>query len=327
MKKRLLPPLSALHGFEASARHLSFTKAAEELYVTQGAISRQVRQLEDFLGVALFERYTRRIELTDAGEEFHTVVSDVLDQLSNVARRVRRRNETDILTVSVLPSFASAWLMPRLYLFTEKHPSIEVRLHTSIDPVSFGSSGPDVAIRVGRVPGKHYERNQPRIELEMADSWRGIHIDELLPDRLVTVCSPKLLDGRAPLTPDDMTGLPLIHTTSRRFAWPDWLHAHGITYPGGAAQGLELGHFFMSIEAALRGRGVAIVPDIVARQEVELGRLVIACASTLESAGDYCLLTPDSNLQRPSIAHFREWLLSEISGHRKQSGRYEMTVP
>lgn len=312
MKKRLLPPLSALHGFEASARHLSFTKAAEELYVTQGAISRQVRQLEDFLGIALFERYTRRIELTDAGEEFYTVVADALDQLSNVARRVKRRNETDILTVSVLPSFASAWLMPRLYLFTEKHPSIEIRLHTSIDPVSFGSSGPDVAIRVGRVPGKHYERNQPRIELEMAESWRGIHIDELLPDRLVTVCNPKMLGELGSLTPHDIARLPLIHTTSRRFAWPDWLHAHGVGNRGDVARGLELGHFFMSIEAASRGRGVAIVPDIVAHQELELGRLVVACESELRSAGDYCLLIPDSNLQRPSIAMFRRWLLKQI---------------
>lgn len=318
MKKRVLPPLSALHGFEASARHLSFTKAAEELFVTQGAISRQVRQLEDFLAVPLFHRYTRRIELTDAGEEFYTVVSDVLDQLSNVARRVKRRNETDILTVSVLPSFASAWLMPRLYLFTEKHPTIEVRLHTSIDPVSFGSSGPDVAIRVGRVPGKHYERHQPRIDLEMAESWRGIHIDELLPDRLVTVCSPKLLAGRDALTPQDIVGLPLIHTTSRRFAWPDWLHAMGVSNPAAVAGSLEMGHFFMSIEAASQGRGVAIVPDIVARQELELGRLVTACPSDLPSAGDYCLLTPDNNLQRPSIARFRQWLLNQIARYRNE---------
>lgn len=315
MKRRLLPPLSALHGFEASARLLSFTKAAEELYVTQGAISRQVRQLEDFLQVTLFERYTRRIELTDAGKEFHSVVADVLDQLSNVAERVRRRHEIDILTVSVLPSFASAWLMPRLYLFTEKHPGIEVRLHTSIDPVSFGSSGPDVAIRVGRVPGKHYERNQPRIELEMATNLGSIHIDELLPDRLVTVCSPALLKEQGPLTPQKMATLPLIHTTSRRFAWPDWLHAHGVTIPRTTEQGLELGHFFMSIEAASQGRGIAIVPDIVAHQDLESGRLVIACRSDLLSAGDYCLLIPDKSLQRPSIALFRRWLLDHFPQH------------
>lgn len=313
MTKRPLPPLSALHGFEASARLLSFTKAAEELYVTQGAISRQVRQLEDFLGVALFERFTRRIQLTDAGEELYTVVAEVLDQLSNVAQRVQRRKHVEILTVSVLPSFASAWLMPRLYLFTEKHPSIEIRLHTSIDPVGFSSSGPDVAIRVGRVPGKHYERHQPRIELEMAENWRGIHIDELIPDRLVAVCSPKLLSEMGPLTPQDIANLPLIHTTSRRFAWPDWLHAHGVTDQGGVARGPEMGHFFMSIEVATRGRGVAIVPDIVARQELELGRLVVAYESDLQSAGDYCLLIPDGNLQRAPIVLFRDWLLAQFS--------------
>lgn len=313
MTRRFLPPLSSLHGFEASARHLSFTRAAEELYVTQGAVSRQVRQLEDFLGVALFERYTRRIELTAAGQEFHTVVTDILDRLSNAANQVKRRNETELLTVSVLPSFASAWLMPRLYLFTESHPTIEVRLHTSIDPVKFGASGPDVAIRVGRVPGKHYEPDQPRIELEMAESWHGVHIDELLPDRLVAVCSVKLLGERSALTPREIAALPLIHTTSRRFAWPDWLRAHGVATNGvSTGRALELGHFFMSIEAASRGRGVAIIPDIVARQDLELGRLAVPFESDLKSAGDYCLLVPDSKLQNAPIASFRNWLLAQI---------------
>lgn len=316
MTKRHLPPLSALHGFEASARLLSFTRAAEELHVTQGAVSRQVRLLEQYLGVALFRRYTRRIELTNAGEEFHTVVADTLDQLSAVAQRVRRRNEIDVLTVSVLPSFASAWLMPRLHLFTEKYPTIEVRLHTSIDPVSFGSAGPDVAIRVGRVPGKHYERYQPRIELEMADSWRGIHVDEMLPDRLVPVCSPKLLAGRDRFSPREIAGLPLIHTTSRRFAWPDWLHAHGVAGAGPDVIGLELGHFFMSIQAASQGRGIAIVPEIVVRQELELGRLAVACECDLDSAGDYCLLVSDNGLASASVKCFREWLLEQIAIER-----------
>lgn len=313
MKKRPLPPLSALHGFEASARLLSFTKAADELYVTQGAISRQVRQLEEFLGVALFWRFTRRIELTDAGEELHSVVGDILEQLSNVTQRIKRRNEKDILTVSVLPSFASAWLMPRLHLFTEKYPAIEVRLHTSIDPVAFGSSGPDLAIRVGRVPGKHYERNQPRIELEMADNWRGVHVDELLPDKLVAVCSPQLLEERGELSPQVLSELPLIHTSSRRFAWPDWLHAHGVSDPGSTKNSLELGHFFMSIQAAAQGRGVAIVPDVLLRQDLELGRLAIAHRSDLNSAGDYCLIVPDNSLDRLPVKRFREWLLTEIA--------------
>lgn len=311
--KRSLPPLSALHGFDAAARHLSFTKAADELFVTQGAISRQIRQLEEQLGVMLFRRFTRRIELTDAGEEFHSVVAGVLDQLTNVTQRIKRRHDVDILTVSVLPSFASAWLMPRLYLFTEKHPRIEVRLHTSIDPVVFGSSGPDVAIRVGRVPGKHYDRNQPRVELEMTENWRGIHIDELLPDKLVAICSPRLIDERGQMAPREIAELPLIHTTSRRFAWPDWLRAHGVSNPSRSTESLELGHFFMSIQAAGQGRGISIVPDIIARQDLEMGRLAIAHESDVYSAGDYCLLTPDNSLDFPPVKLFREWLLEEIA--------------
>ena len=313
MTKRPLPPLSALHGFDAAARHLSFTKAADELFVTQGAISRQIRQLEEQLGVPLFRRFTRRIELTDAGEEFHSVVAGVLDQLSNVTQRIKRRQDIDILTVSVLPSFASAWLMPRLYLFTEKHPRIEVRLHTSIDPVVFGSSGPDVAIRVGRVPGKHYDRNQPRVELEMIENWRGIHIDELLPDRLVAICTPRLVEERGKLTPREIAELPLIHTTSRRFAWPDWLQAHGVSRGTRSENSLELGHFFMSIQAAGQGRGVAIVPDIIANEDLEMGRLAVAYESDVNSAGDYCLLIPDNDLDHPPVKCFREWLLEEIA--------------
>ena len=309
MKKRILPPLGTLQGFESSARLLSFTKAAEELYVTQGAVSRQVRELEDRLKVTLFNRYTRRIELTDAGRELYSVVNDLFERLSAVTSRIQRRNNQEFLTVSVLPSFASAWLMPRLHLFTELHPGIEVRLHTSIDPVEFRSNGPDVAVRVGRVPGWHYDRKMPRIDLEMTEDWRGIHVDALFPDHLVPVCSPKLLGDRETFTPEEMSQKVLIHTSTRRFAWPDWLRSHDVAPPAEKLERIELGHFFMSIQAARQGKGIALVPDIVAHEEIEAGSLKIPCESSLESAGHYCLLAPDAQLERPTVRAFREWLL------------------
>lgn len=312
MPKRIVPPLPALRGFEAAARRLSFTKAADELGVTQGAISRQVRLLEEHLDTPLFRRFTRRIELTDAGEELYAVVSDLFERLSSVTTRIQRRTEVDFLTVSVLPTVASAWLMPRLHLFTERFPSIEVRLHTSIDPVTFGTNGPDVAIRVGRIPGWHYDRRQPRIDLEMAENWRGLHIDPLFPDKLVAVCKPELLGGRHSLTPAEIASLPLIHTTSRRFAWPDWLRAHGASPPGEDAPRIELGHFFMSVQAARQGRGVALVPDIVAQNEIDAGTLVVPFHSEIESAGHYCLLVPDGDLEKTKIVDFRRWLLETL---------------
>lgn len=312
MHKRPVPPLPALRGFEAAARRLSFTKAADELGVTQGAVSRQVRLLEEHLDTPLFRRFTRRIELTDAGEELYSVVSDLFERLTNVTTRIQRRTVVDFLTVSVLPTVASAWLMPRLHLFTERFPSIEVRLHTSIDPVTFGTNGPDVAIRVGRIPGRHYDRRQPRIDLEMAENWRGLHIDLLFPDKLVAVCRPELLDGRHSLTPAEIATLPLIHTTSRRFAWPDWLRAHGASPPNDNEPRLELGHFFMSVQAARQGRGVALVPDIVAQNEIDAGTLVMPFHSAIESAGHYCLLVPDGDLEKTKIVDFRRWLLETL---------------
>jgi len=308
MQKRTVLPLSAFRGFDVAARRLSFTKAADELGVTQGAVSRQVRLLEEHLDTPLFRRFTRRIELTDAGEELHSVVSDLFERLSSVTTRIRRRTETDVLTVSVLPTVASAWLMPRLHLFTERFPSIEVRLHTSIDPVIFGMNGPDVAIRVGRIPGWHYERRQPRVDLEMAANWRGIHIDPLFPDRLVPVCRAELLGCRQTLTPEEIAQLPLIHTTSRRFAWPDWLRAHGISPPDEDAPRIELGHFFMSLQAARQGRGVALVPDLVVQNEIDGGNLIVPFRSGIESAGHYCLLVPDGDLEKTKVVDFRRWL-------------------
>jgi LysR family transcriptional regulator, glycine cleavage system transcriptional activator len=309
MKKRRLPPLGTLQGFEASARLLSFTKAAEELYVTQGAISRQVRELEEHLKVSLFDRYTRKIELTDAGRELYAVVGDLFERLSAVTVRIQRRSKQEFLTVSVLPTFASAWLMPRLHLFTESYPNIEVRLHTSIDPVEFRSNGPDVAVRVGRIPGWHYDRKMPRIDLEMTENWRGIHVDALFADRLVPVCSSKLVADDRFLTPEEMTAYPLIHNTTRRFAWPDWLRAHDVSPPPDKAETVEFGHFFMCVQAARQGRGIALIPDIIAQEEIDAGTLRVPFNADIDSAGHYCLLVPDGNLERSTIRAFREWII------------------
>lgn len=310
MRKRRLPPLNALRGFDAAARHLSFTKAAEELNLTQGAVSRQVKELELHLGQELFHRFTRRIELTSEGEQFFQSVESMLDELERAAGRFTRRRDRATLTVSVLPTIASVWLMPRLHLFTSQHPDIELRVVSSIEPADLLAHEADVAIRVGRLPGRHYERNQPRIELSMLTRWDGVHANELFPDRLVAVCAPGLI-GDTDVTPDDLMRWPLIHTSTRRHAWPDWLKAHGVRAAVDVEPTLQFGHFFMSLDAARQGRGIALVPDIVLAHEAGMRGLVMPVPGSLESAGEYYLLIHETRLDDRHVQQFRSWALAE----------------
>jgi LysR family glycine cleavage system transcriptional activator len=310
MRKRRLPPLNALRGFDAAARHLSFTKAAEELHLTQGAISRQVKELELHLGQDLFRRLTRRIELTNEGEQFFQTVEAILDELERAGGRFAQTRDRTTLTVSVLPTIASIWLMPRLHVLNRLHPEIELRVVSSIEPADLLAHEADVAIRVGRLPGRHYERNQPRIELTMLTRWEGVHADELFPDKLVPVCAPELL-AQGPVTPAELAYRPLIHTSTRRHAWPDWLKAHGVRAAVESDPGLQFGHFFMSLDAARQGRGVALVPDILLAQGESMRGLVMPVASDIESAGEYYLLIHESRLDDPHVQHFRSWALNE----------------
>ncbi|MFO1147479.1 MAG: transcriptional regulator GcvA [Alsobacter sp.] len=323
MRKRRLPPLNALRGFEAAARQLSFTKAAAELHVTQGAVSRQVRELEIYLGVDLFRRLTRRIELTDEGSEFLLGIGDAFDEIERASDHLRKRRSHATLTISALPTIASLWLMPRLHVFTQQHPGIEVRIVSSIEPADLLAHDADVAIRVGRLPGRRYERTQPRIELEMVSNWSGVHAEELFPDVLVPVCRPDLLvleDARQ--SPADLARLPLIHTTTRRFAWPDWLRAHGIRLPASGSPALEFGHFFMSLEAARKGRGVAIVPNFLLAYYEGADDLAVPVKTDIASAGEYYLLVHESRLEDPNVRAFRSWLLTEAVDARLKSARH-----
>lgn len=310
MRKRRLPPLNALRGFDAAARHLSFTKAAEELNLTQGAVSRQVKELELHLGQELFHRFTRRIELTAEGKQFFQSVETMLDELERAAGRFSRRRDRATLTVSVLPTIASVWLMPRLHIFTSQHPEIELRVVSSIEPADLLAHEADVAIRVGRLPGRHYERHQPRIELTMLTRWDGVHADELFPDRLVPVCSPGLI-GEREVTPADLVRWPLIHTSTRRHAWPDWLKAYGIRAAIEIEPTLQFGHFFMSLDAARQGRGIALVPDIVLAHQDGMRGLVMPVAGGLDSAGEYYLLIHETRLDERHVQQFRSWALAE----------------
>jgi len=311
--RRNLPPLNALRAFEAAGRLLSFSSAARELRVTQGAISRQVKGLEGYLGVKLFVRLTRRIELTEAGRDYLREAQAALDRLESATRKAQPRGAHRTLTISVLPTLASAWLMPRLAAFTIAHPNVETRIVTSIEPVDLASGEVDVAVRVGPLPGRRYKPWQPAIDLEMVIAWRGVHAEYLFPDVLTPICAPSLLSGDRPLRePRDLHGYPLVHTASRAHAWRDWFRAQGLELPV-ERNALEYGHFFMSIQAAQRGLGVAIAPRILLSGSHASG-LLRPFDVTILSAGEYYLLTLDKRRDEDEIDLFCSWLKEQAAG-------------
>src|SRR5262245_40835045 len=188
---RRLPPLIALRAFDVAARRLSFSKAAEELNVTQGAVSRQIKLLEEFLGRALFRRLTRRVELTPFGETYFARTSNALDEIEQATGQALGTNK--YLSVSILPTTATLWLFNHLTTFMRQHPSIRIRVSASMDPVDFRQQGFDAAIRVGKLPGKKYGHHQPQIDYKMVTDWKDVVAIRLWDDLITPVCSKKLL--------------------------------------------------------------------------------------------------------------------------------------
>jgi LysR family glycine cleavage system transcriptional activator len=208
--------------------------------------------------------------------------------------------------------------MPRLHLFTESNPGVEVRISSQIDPISLQKGDADIAIRVGRLPGRSYNRNQPRISLVMSDDWDGIHADMLFDDVLAPVCSSQLIAATPGLRePRDLLRYPLLHTASRRHAWPDWLRAHGVKLGARPPQSPAFGHFFMSLEAARQGRGVAIIPEVLLASYESKDELARPLPQRISSAGEYYLLVQDSKLRDPVVEAFRSWILSEAEACRR----------
>lgn len=304
-----LPPLPALRAFESAARQLSFTEAAHELHITQGAISRQVRTLEQFLGVRLFDRFTRRIELTEKGRKYFCVVQDSLCNIEQ-ATKLTMGDAHRRITLDVLPTLCTLWLMPLLQEFTETHPQIELRIDSSLDPVDFRSHQADVAIRVGRLPGRQYPADAPRIDLEIAESWKDVQADFLFSDVLVPVMSRKLLSqGRPVESAADVLNYRLIHTANRKHAWADWLAHHRLGSPA-RAPSLDFGHFFMAIRAAKDCKGIAIVPKILLENILADAEMICPFDSQLESAGAYYMLTRQSSANDLAVQQIKRWILS-----------------
>ena len=291
---RRLPPLNALRAFEAAARNLSFTNAAEELRITPSAISHQIRGLEAYLGVRLFRRASRALMLTDEGQGYLPALRDAFDAIHAATSRLATRRAAGPLTVSLLSSFAVRWLIPRLRRFQASHAEIEVRLSTTPRPVDFRREDVDCAIRHGR------------------GQWPGLAADRLLSEDLFPVCSPKLLEGRHPLrAPRDLAHHTLFQIAMRRDDWRIWLNAVGV-----ADIDSERGPVFetsdLALRAAAEGLGVAIGSSALVEDDLKKGRLVAPFTVRLPTDSGYYFVVPEDRRDQPKIAAFRAWLLAEV---------------
>lgn len=296
--RRQLPPLNALRAFEAAARLGSFKDAAAELAVTHGAISRHIRLLEDWLGPpALFTRLNRRVVLTPTGVALLAETGPALDRMSTAAERHRARGgkaQPAVLRVNALATFSLRWLLPRLAQFRDRHPEIEVRLSTSNAPVDTLSETYDVIIRGG------------------PDTFYGFTCHPFLIERRLPVCSPALLQ-RTPLSDvADLRSHTLIHASTLPRVWPDWFAAAGEPDLEPASS-LTLDHFYLTIQAALDGLGVAMGPTALVVDDIAAGRLVTPFPSITLPARGYHAYLPEGRTGDLSATVFRKWL-EEIGG-------------
>lgn len=298
---RRLPPLNALRAFEAAARQLSFTKAAEELSVTPGAISQQIKLLEELLETPLFQRDPRGLRLTAAGQAALPALREGFDRLQAGVRLITAGRQGGRLTVSVAPSFAAKWLVPRLDRFQAGAPDIEVLVHADMGLVDFQSQDVDLAIRYGR------------------GVYDGLISELLLAETIIPVCAPSLMTAARPLLgPADLAAHALLHDDGQDHelaTWPMWLRAAGVDID--ASRGPRFNQSSLVIDAAVRGRGVALAKFALAEADLEAARLVIPFDLATPTDFAYYIVYPAAKAQLPEVDAFRRWLLAEAAAARK----------
>ena len=289
-----LPSLNAVRSFAAAGRLLSFTAAARELNVTQGAISRMVQALEIELGVQLFERHGRSISLTAAGTAYHREISDALARIAAASRSARGFERAGILSLSVLPTLAMRWLVPRLQAFQRAHPDIQVDLTAGDGPIDFATDPVDMAIRHGAPP------------------WPGTTAERMMAEEVGVVCAPHLPGARTLAGPADLVGRPLLQHTTRADGWRRYFEHFGQTAPDlSQVPGFE--HLFMLAEAAASGMGMALMPLFLARTELATGRLIRPIAETMRSGEAYYILHRPGAERSRKVRIFKTWLLRQAA--------------
>ncbi len=299
---RWLPSLNALRAFEAAARHQSFTRAAEELGVSQGAISHQVKGLEAQLGLMLFRREAQGLAITAAGQGYLEVVGRAFDQLAGGTERLLQREKTGTLTVSMSPNFVAKWLVHRLGRFVEEHPAIDLRVNATVRHIDFAQEDVDLAVRHG------------------TGQWPDLHVTPLCAETIVPVCSPRLAAGPPALAaPRDLARHTLLHDASRQ-DWPTWLALAGQAglVP---AHSLTFDQTAMVIDAAVAGQGVALARSALAAADLLAGRLVRPFALSMPAPFAYYVVCPKAAAERPKVAAFRDWLLREAAADAAALGQ------
>jgi LysR family transcriptional regulator, glycine cleavage system transcriptional activator len=290
---RKLPPLNSLPSFEAVARLLSFSKAADELSVTPGAISRAIKNLEDQLDVLLFERETRSVSLTEVGEPYARAVRDALERLAAATALATARHSSSTLNVSTSDGFAGRWLVPRLYRFHRAHGDIDVRVATSGKLVTFLGDGIDIAIRYG------------------GGSYPGLTSEFLTDEEVFPVCSPKLLKGAHPLRkPEDLKHHTLIRD-NYPIDWMTWLSSAGVKGVN-PRRGLSFDSYNFAVEAALQGEGVALGRSMLVAADLAAGRLIRPFKHALKALSSFYVVYPPDAIRQRKVRAFRDWLFSEV---------------
>ncbi|RJG04860.1 transcriptional regulator GcvA [Noviherbaspirillum cavernae] len=289
---RRLPNLAALRAFEAAARHENFTRAAEEIHVTHGAISHQVRALEEELGVTLFVRHGKRIAITPEGERFADTLRRALTDIAAAAEVLQASSRQKRLTITSLSSFAARWLSPRLGQFIERYPDLEVMLQSSNHLTDFVRESVDVGIRFGR---GHYP---------------GLTVEKLMDDYYYPVASPRFNRGKLPKTPQQLVKSTLLRCDGE--PWEPWFRAAGIeaAEPTG---GLVFEDSSMLVRAAAEGHGIALARFAIVATEIESGELVRLSDIAVKCPSSYYFVCPPGALQKPQVQAFRTWLFDEIA--------------
>jgi len=294
-----LPPLNALKVFEASARHLSFTRAAEELFVTQAAVSHQIKALEEFIGLKLFMRKNRALLLTEEGQSYYLDIKDVFNNIQEATQRLLARGEKGAITVSVQASFAIQWLVPRLKEFSILYPDIDVRIKAVDKPDNLLTDDIDVAIYYGR------------------GDWGDVHAVKLHQEYLIPVCSPLIFSsGKKLKNIEDLANHTLLHYSSRE-DWKRWFKKIGLKGID-VNHGPIFSHSAMVVQAAIHGQGIALAHSVLAKPDIDSGRLICPFNEVLLSNNSHYIVCKEHQLDLGKISAFREWVLDTVAQEQEE---------
>ncbi|MFY1665721.1 LysR family transcriptional regulator [Pseudomonas sp. Pseu.R1] len=290
--RRKIPSTAALVSFEAAARHESFTKAAEELSLTQSAICRQIGSLEEFLNVELFRRSRRGVKLTEAGLSYSRRVAMQLDAVERDTLSVMGHQGANVIELAVVPTFGTQWLLPRLKDFQQQNPDVTINLTNRTRPFLFADTDFDAAIYFGDA------------------DWSGTESHRLMSENPMPVCSPQLMGNKSRLSARELSEMPLLQQTTRPYAWRQWFNSMDMNIARDMT-GPRYELFSMLAQAAMHEMGVALIPPFLIQRELAEQRLVVANAHALSSVKAYYLMIPERKVESASLKAFRDWLVEQ----------------